>query len=317
MFYYYLLKYGQHVVPFIPLRLGYAVCWMVGWAVFWGNGRVRRAVLGNMRHVVPNASRAQWGRLGRRIIINQQKNYYDLMRLPHLDAEDISKLVDVSGMEYFDAALAGGRGTIMVSPHLGNYNLATQIAVPRHVKAHIIAERLQPPQAHALINGLRERLGLHLIPLDDPNLARAIFKLLRAGEVLGLAMDREMTGNGIPVQLCGRTAMLPAGPVTLALRLGVPLLPVRAKRLSNLHTEVRIYPPLALVRTGDMTHDIAVGTQLLASLLEEMVCETPDQWVVLQPIWPEDGGPARPAPTLAPVALPAPEPEPEPVQRSA
>lgn len=57
MFYYYLLKYGQHVVRFVPLRVGYAVCWLIGWAVYWGQGRVRRAVLGNLRHVVPQELR--------------------------------------------------------------------------------------------------------------------------------------------------------------------------------------------------------------------------------------------------------------------
>ena len=256
---------------------------------------------------------AQRGRLARRIIINQQKNYYDLMRLPHLSAADISALVDVQGMEHFEAALARGKGAILASPHLGNYNLATQIAVARQIKAHIIAERLRPPKAHELINGLRERLGLHLIPLDDPNLARAIFKLLRAGEVLGLAMDREMTGNGLAVELCGRLATLPAGPVTLALRLGVPLVPVRVERLTNRRTTVHIYPVMVLERTGDMKRDIATGTQQLARLLEEMVRTTPDQWVVLQPVWPEDGGPPLPAP----IPTAAPEPEPEPVQRSA
>jgi KDO2-lipid IV(A) lauroyltransferase len=325
MFYYYLLKYGQYVVRFVPLRVGYAVCWLIGWAVYWGQGRVRRAVLGNLRHVVPHESEAQRGRLGRRIIINQQKNYYDLMRLPHLSAADISAMVDVQGIEHFEAALAQGKGAILASPHLGNYNLATQIAVARRIKAHIIAERLKPPKAHNLINGLRQRLGLHLIPLDDPNLARAIFKLLRAGEVLGLAMDREMTGNGVAVDLCGRPAMLPAGPVTLALRLGVPLVPVRVERLSNLRTVVWVYPPLALERTGDMKRDIVTGTQRLAGLLEEMVRQTPDQWVVLQPVWAEDGGPPLPTPAPAPapaptpalVPEPAPEPESDPIRQSA
>jgi KDO2-lipid IV(A) lauroyltransferase len=301
----------------VPLRLGYAVCWLIGWAVFWGNATVRRAVLGNLRHVVPDVSNAQRGRLARRIIINQQKNYYDLMRLPHLSAADISAMVDVQGMEHFEAVMTRGKGAILVSPHLGNYNLATQIAVARRIKAHIIAERLKPPKAHNLINGMRQRLGLHLIPLDDPNLARAIFKLLRAGEVLGLAMDREMTGNGVAVELCGQPAMLPAGPVTLALRLGVPLVPVRVRRLTNRRSVVTVYPPLDLERSSDRDQDIVAGTQRLARLLEEMVRATPDQWVVLQPVWPEDGGPPlpRPAPAVAP--LPTPEPEPEPVQQSA
>src|SRR5215211_5109368 len=141
MFYYYLLKYGHHLVRFLPLRVGYTFCTLLGWAVFWGHAGVRRAVLANMRHVLPDAPGGTLRRRARRIIINQQKNYYDLMRLPYLEAEDINAIVQVMGMEHFEAAVARGKGIIFASPHMGNYNLVTQIAVTRGIKAHIIAER--------------------------------------------------------------------------------------------------------------------------------------------------------------------------------
>ena len=235
MFHYYLVKYGRYVVRIMPLRMGYILCTLLGWLVYWGNGGVRRAVQNNLRHVLAarHLTRTQARRMACRVIINQQKNYYDLMRLPYLASDDINRLVLIEGREHFEAALTRGKGIILASPHLGNYNLVTQIAVPMGIKGHIIAERLTPPKVHDLINGLRERLGLHLVPIDDPNVARRIVKILRGGEVLGLAMDRVLTENGQPVMLFGSPAMLPSGPVTLALRLGTPLLPIRAERVSS------------------------------------------------------------------------------------
>src|SRR4051812_36109099 len=100
MFYYYVVKYGRFLVPLIPLRVAYALCWLLGWAVFWLRPDVRRAVLGNLGHVLPTASPGVRARLARRVIINQQKNYYDLMRLPRLTPATIHTIVAVEGKEH-------------------------------------------------------------------------------------------------------------------------------------------------------------------------------------------------------------------------
>src|SRR5438876_775747 len=109
MLYYYVVKYCLHLVPLLPLRVGYALCWLLGWAVFWLMPSVRRAVLGNLAHVLPAAPPRVRARLARRIIINQQKNYYDLMRLPRLTPASIHRIVEVEGKEHLDAALAQGK----------------------------------------------------------------------------------------------------------------------------------------------------------------------------------------------------------------
>src|SRR5690349_21786416 len=112
MFYYYLLKYGYHLVRFLPLRVGYSLCTVLGWTVFWGNPRVRRAVLANQRHVLPGARGHGLRRRAIRVIINQQKNYYDLMRIPHLTNEAINAIVQVEGVEHFEEAVARRKGII-------------------------------------------------------------------------------------------------------------------------------------------------------------------------------------------------------------
>ena len=107
-----------------------------------------------------------------------------------------------------------------------------------------------------------------------------------------------------PAQLAGTAtawpALLPAGPVTLALRLGAPLVPVRTERLSDNRALVVVYPPVVLTRSGDLARDVQVGTQQVAHILEEMIRQTPEQWILLQPVWPEDGGPALPPPAAQP-----------------
>src|SRR5262249_26311363 len=73
----------------------------------------------------------------------------------------------------------------------------------------------------------------------------------------------------------------------IALRMRAPLVPVHAVRTANDSSTVTIYPPIHLVSTGDRDRDTREGTQLVAHILEEMIRKAPEQWVVLQPIWPD------------------------------
>ena len=138
-----------------------------------------------------------------------------------------------------------------------------------------------------------------MIPLG-PSAVRGIYHALRANEILGLAADRDLTANGIPVEFFGETTELPSGLAALSMRLNAPLLPVHVVRKANDSSVVTIYPPLELARTGNREADVQTGTEQIAAVLEGMIRKTPEQWVVLQPVWPD----APPA-ALATAAPPA------------
>ena len=100
--------------------------------------------------------------------------------------------------------------------------------------------------------------------------------------------DRDLHGDGVPVEFFGEETTLPAGPVTLALRTGAPLLPTAVYfQGSEGHLGV-IRPPLALERQGRLRADVARGTQQLAGALEELIRAAPEQWHLMQPNWPSD-----------------------------
>ncbi len=116
-------------------------------------------------------------------------------------------------------------------------------------------------------------------------------KALRANEAVCLLCDRDLDRTGIEVEFFGERTTLPAGPATLSIRTGAPLLPVGCyftSRYNGHHTIVR--PAVPTVRRGGLRDDVARVTQALARELEFLIRRAPEQWHLFQPNWPSDPG---------------------------
>lgn len=109
----------------------------------------------------------------------------------------------------------------------------------------------------------------------------AVVRALRANQIVALVSDRDIAGGGIEVEFFGERTTLPAGPATLASRLGVPLLPTAVYFKGDGHHAV-VRPPVPL------EGDAATVTQALAHELEDLIRAAPEQWHLFQPNWPSD-----------------------------
>jgi lauroyl/myristoyl acyltransferase len=299
---YYLLRIASVVVWLVPPRLAYWLCSMIGGVVFGLNHSVRGAVLDNLRHVLPHATHRQRRQMARRIVRNVAKNYYDLLRLPHMKVSDLERTITLVGGEYMDQALAQGRGLIITSGHMGNFSIVAQLAAERGYKVTIIAEDIEPPKLYDYVNHLRERFGLRMIKLGSAQ-ALTIYRILKNNEILMLATDRDVADDGVPTIFFDALADMPPGPITLALRLNTPLVHGYTYRKPDSTSFVELAPPLEMVRTGDRDVDLKINMRKMAQILEEQILRNPSQWVVLQKIWDKDY-----TGTTGAEALQAPEP---------
>ncbi|HEX8599254.1 MAG TPA: lysophospholipid acyltransferase family protein [Chloroflexia bacterium] len=285
---YYLLRIASALSRFMPAMLGYWLASLAGGLVFYLAPSVRRAIMDNMRHVLPDSTPHQRRSLARKVIRNQLKNYYDVVRLPHMKPEDVRNMItSIEGLEHLEAGMKAGKGLLVTGGHIGNFSVVAQLAVVLGYKAAIVAEDIKPEKLYQYINELRGHLGVEMIRVGSAQV-RTIFKFLRNGGMLMVAGDRDVSDNGTPVQFFDATADLPSGPVVLSLRMKVPLLPCFTRRLPNNKSVLTIYPPLEWELTGDHDLDVEVNMRKLVSVLEEFVRKAPDQWVVLQRIWDKD-----------------------------
>lgn len=154
----------------------------------------------------------------------------------------------------------------------------------------VVVERIEPPKLFDWFVDLRAELGMTVVPLG-PQAGRAVLEALRKNEVVCLLSDRNIGGGGIPVEFFGEQTRLPAGPATLSLRTGAPLLPtaVYFTPRHDGHLGV-IRPPVTLERTGKLRDDVAAVTQAMAHEFERLIRRAPSQWHLFQPNWPSDPG---------------------------
>lgn len=214
--------------------------------------------------------------------------WVDSFRLPTVTPEQIDFGFSFEGVEHIARGLAQGRGVINVLPHLGGWEWAAfWLTAVMGYQVTAVVEPIEPPELFDFFTEFRESLGMHIVPLG-PDAGKAVLKAIRDGHVIALLCDRDIEGTGVEVEFFGETTTLPAGPATLALRTGAPLLPTAVFFRGDGHF-AKVQPPLVVERSGGrLRDDIARVTQQIAVALEELIAIAPDQWHLQQPNWPSD-----------------------------
>jgi phosphatidylinositol dimannoside acyltransferase len=194
------------------------------------------------------------------------------------------------GRSHLDAAVAQQQGVILALPHLGNWDLAGAWLSNQVPHVTVVAEPVEPPELFEWFVDTRRALGMEVIALG-PGAGPALLRALRAEHVVCLVCDRDIAGDGVEVEFFGERTKLPAGPATLGLRTGAPILPVAVyfTRKADGHLGI-VRPPLPAERRGALRDDVTRVTQYLAAELEHLIRRAPEQWHLFQPNWPSDPG---------------------------
>ncbi|MCU1453436.1 MAG: putative acyltransferase [Acidimicrobiales bacterium] len=214
--------------------------------------------------------------------------WIESFRLPGTSAADIDAGFAVEGFDHIEAALAAGNGVILALPHLGGWEWAAfWLTSVKHLSVTAVVEPVEPPELAEWFLDLRRSLGMELITLG-PSAGGAVARALKANRIVCLLSDRDIGGGGIELDFFGERTTLPAGPATLSLRSGAPILPVAVYfRKGGGHAAV-VRPPLPTEREGRLRHDVERVTLRLAAELEGLIRAAPEQWHLMQPNWPSD-----------------------------
>jgi lauroyl/myristoyl acyltransferase len=217
--------------------------------------------------------------------------YLESFRLPHLSPDTVSKGLREDGYQYVVEGLEAGKGVILALPHLGGWEWAGRWLVDRGHGLTVVVEKIDPPELFEWFADLRAKLGMNVVALG-PDAGREVVAALHRNDIVCLLCDRDIQRTGVEVEFFGERTTLPAGPVTIAIRTGAPILPtaVYFTDHTNGHFGV-VRQAVPLERSGDgLRADVARGTQLLAVELEHLIRRAPQQWHMFQPNWPSDPG---------------------------
>lgn len=195
---------------------------------------------------------------------------------------------EVQGLEKIIAARDAGTGMIFALPHMGNWEAAAPIAVSVGVPVVAVAEVLPNRRITDWFSEMRAEMGIEVVlATGRVEVMRRLEEAISSNKAVALLSDRDLKGKGVQVGFFGEQTTLPAGPATLALRTGAPLLPVGCYFKDGGYRVV-IHDPLAVRDRGSRTEKVAAATQALATRLEEIIGEAPEQWHLVQPNWPSD-----------------------------
>lgn len=253
------------------------------------NIAARRRVRANLRGLLPDAGTDALRRIERGVFRSVARYYVELLALPVTSPRTLEQRAVVEGYEQLTAALAEGRGLILASVHIGPGELVLQGLAARGVYYTAMIERLDPPPLGELVRALREAHG-HRYVFAGIAGAKELIRVVRAGGVAALLVDRDVLGTGTPVTFLGRTMRAPSGPIELAALTGAPLLPACAVWLPGGRYGVRILPPLHVERNARKGEALRREIERLLALFAPHFRDHADQWLVLQRFWEDESG---------------------------
>ncbi|WP_175596249.1 phosphatidylinositol mannoside acyltransferase [Thermomonospora catenispora] len=229
--------------------------------------------------------------LSRRAMRSYMRYWMEVFRLPEISRERILNDMIVSGHERVFATLDAGRGVVLALPHMGNYEQAGAWVTLHGYSFTTVAERLRPESLFDRFLAFRESLGFEVLPLGGGSTGAMAFgtlaRRLRAGRLVALVADRDLTAGGLEVEFFGRPARLPAGPAALAVQTGAALFPVTLWYEGD-KWAARVHEEIPVPDTGDRKEKVRAMTQRLALAFQEGIAEHPEDWHMLQKVWVED-----------------------------
>ncbi len=223
-----------------------------------------------------------------RSLASYGRYYVDSFRLPSLSPTEVDAGFRHVGFEHITTAMDGEIGPLLVLPHLGGWEWAGfWLATQHQLKVAVVVETIEPADLFDWFKEYRESIGYRVIPADG-QAGPEVVRSLKEKRVTCLMADRVVGDvSAVPVEFFGEKTLLPAGPATIALRTGAPLIPT-AVYFEGDHHFAHAMPPVPSEREGKFRADVERVTQLMANDLEALIRAAPEQWHLLQPNWPSD-----------------------------
>ena len=210
----------------------------------------------------------------------------DVGRAVRLTPDEMyARVCAVEGFEYYQAARAQKRGAVVVTAHMGSFEVGLAALRKYEERVHVVFRRDPEDGFDRVRQQLRQRLGVLEAPVEDGwGLWMRLRDALVADEVVVVQGDRVMPGQkGQRVRFCDHHIMLPTGAVKLAQASGAPVLPIFSLREPDGSIRIVIEEPFD-VRAEDESDPV----DRLARVLEKHVRARPEQWLMFQPAFCED-----------------------------
>ncbi len=255
----------------------------LGRSAFHLFSKERKKVQKHLSIAFPDFSPRRIGRLARQVFVHLGKNAVDMMRMGSSTKEELDRIVSSEGLKHLDRAQKEGKGVLLLSGHIGNWELLGVYLTMKGYPISAVGKSLNNPKLDRLLVSHRERFGLRNIARGKAT--REILRALHRGKCVALLIDQDTNVEGAFVDFFGRPAFTPTGPVSLSLKFGAPIVPIAIHREQDDTYHLIVRPQIELTRTGDEAEDKRINTAHCSKILEDFIREHPAQWVWMHRRW--------------------------------
>ena len=257
----------------------------LAFAVYWCFGRLRRVGMRNLELALPELPAQARKKILKHVYIHLGWQLVEFCRMTRYTAQNTRNWMRTDGLDHYLAAQARGKGVLIITAHLGAWELSSFYHSLMGHPMGMVARKLDNRRLAAYGNGIRCLHGNFVISKDD--FGRGLLKAIHAGATVGILMDTNMTPpQGEFVPFFGIAACTGTGLAHIARQTGAAVLPgfmfwEPAERRYVLRFGAEIEMP----RTEDRAADILEGTRRCTAVIESWIRRYPDQWLWIHRRW--------------------------------
>lgn len=282
---YWLVVAVARSLGWMPRPLARMFAGLLAFKVYWVFGRLRRVGERNLSLALPELSPGARKEILHGVYRHLGWQLVEFCRMTRYTPENTRAWIRTEGLEHYLAAQAKGKGVLVLTGHLGAWELSSFYHSLMGYPMGMVIRRLDNRYLDEYVNGIRCLHGNRVLHKDD--FARGLLTAMHAGETVGILMDTNMTPpQGVFVNFFGLPACTAPGLARVALKTGAAVLPgfmlwEPAERRYVLH----FGPELRFQQSGDAEADTLAATQQCNDVLEAWIRRYPDQWLWIHRRW--------------------------------
>ena len=274
----------------MPRGLARLLAACLAFAVYWCFGRLRRVGVRNLQLALPELSPKARKQILRRVYVHLGWQLVEFCRMTRYTAENTRNpksrnSMRTEGLEHYLAAQARGKGVLIITGHLGAWELSSFYHSLMGHPMGMIIRNLDNRRLDAFVNGIRCLHGNFVISKDD--FGRGLLKAIHAGGTVGILMDTNMTPpQGVFVPFFGVDACTGTGLAHIARQTGAAVLPgFMFWEPAERRYVLRFGPEVEIPHTANRAADILEGTRRATAVIESWIRRYPDQWLWIHRRW--------------------------------
>src|SRR5215475_4350907 len=270
---------------FLPRSLARAIAAFAAGILLALLPKFRRIAMFNLQLAFPD-----WTDERRETTIRNMTRYLgwqaaEFARFPRYNQKNIQEIIEIEGHENFLKAQQRGQGVLILTGHIGAWELSSFAHAVYGYPMRYMARPLDNTRLDSFVSRYRALSGNQ--PIYKNESARAVLKSLNNAGIVGILADQNtLPEEGAFVDFFGKAACTTTGIARLALHTGAAVVPGYAYWDTTAQKyKLRFEPEVEISNTGNSEHDIIENTQRFAKITEEIIRKFPDQWVWVHARW--------------------------------